>query len=186
MSKTTTDVTSTDPEDKDTPDAPEGTEEETSTEGDQPEGEGSEESDESDDSENEDDLPEWARKSLKKARNEAANSRVKFRELQTKLEGAKTPDEFAQATKELADSNAALELDLAREKALRKHGLTDDDAVFLTATTAADLEKQAEALAGRIGGGSTDRLRGGLDPTEEEDDTDPGALAKQLRRGPRF
>jgi len=53
---------------------------------------------------------------------------------------------------ELAEANKRiqkLELDRARERAMRTHNLDDDDEMFLTGTTAEEIETQAQALAER-------------------------------------
>lgn len=190
MSDTKSDVTDNKPEDE--PQV--GTEEQTgesaqggkpedeagdkSKESDQPEG-----SDEDDEDEGGDELPDWARKKLSKANKEAANFRTQLRELQQKLEGAKTPEEVAAITNELTESNTTLTLDLARERALRKHGLEEDDLVLLTASSPEEIDKQAERIASRIGGGESSSLRGGLDPTDDDtDSSDPGVLAKKYGR----
>lgn len=186
MSKTNADVKVTD-ESTETP--PEGTEEtatgtetDESTETKETEDEESEETEDEDKDDEDDELPEWARKKLSKANTEAGKYRTQLRELQAKFEGAKTPEEFAAATKELSETNAKLDRELAVEKALRKHGLSDADAVFLNATTSEDIAKQAEALAARVGISEV-RLRGGLDPTDEDNDSDdPGELAKKYGR----
>jgi len=136
-----------------------------------------------DDEDGESDLPDWAKAKLSKANKEAGKYRTQLRELQTRLEGAKTPEEVAAITGELTETNTTLARELAVERALRKHHLSDDDAVFLTAGTAEEIAKQAEALASRIGTTEPMRLRGGLDPTDDDNDSDdPGELAKKYGR----
>lgn len=130
-----------------------------------------------------DELPEWARKRMSKANSEAAKYRNQLRDVQQRLEGAKTPEEFEAATKELATANRDLELNLARERALRKHDLSDDDLIFLTASSAEDIEKQAKALATRAGSAGARRLKGGLVPDEgDSSPDDPRELARLTRR----
>lgn len=53
-------------------------------------------------------LPEWAQKELRQARDDAANYRTKFRDAETRLKDAKTPEEFEAARAELAEQNAKL------------------------------------------------------------------------------
>lgn len=186
MSKTNADVKVTD-ESTETP--PEGTEETTtgtetdeSTETKETTDEESEETEDEDKDDKDDELPEWARKKLSKANTEAGKYRTQLRELQAKFEGAKTPEEFAAATQELGETNAKLDRELAVERALRKHNLGDEDALFLTATSPEEIAKQAEALAARVGSGIK-RLTGGLDPTDEDEGPgDPASLAKSLRK----
>ena len=183
MSDTKSDVT-----DKSTEEAPEATEEQkpgTESEGTQPEAEAGDESNEPEGDEDEGDetLPEKVRDTIKKANREAEGLRKRLKDLEDKLTGAKTPEEVAAVTTELTQTNEALTLDLARERALRKHGLEEDDLVLLTASSPEDIDKQAERIASRIGGGGTGSLKGGLDPTDEDDEpTDPGELAKKYGR----
>lgn len=190
MGDTKSDVTA-----NSTEESQEGTEEQTAqtdsqTEGSKPEGdeESSEESDESnesdeDEGDEDDNLPEWARKKISKVNREAKNLRDQLRQVQEKLQGAKTPEEVAAITQELTETNSSLTLELARERALRKHGLDEDDAVLLTASTPEDIDKQAERIASRIGGGGRGPLKGGLDPMDDDDvPSDPGELAKRYGR----
>ena len=151
--------------------------EETGKESDEPDGSDEDEGDE------DDELPEAVRKKISKANREAKNLRDQLRQVQEKLQGAKTPEEVAAITKELTETNTSLQLDLARERALRKHGLGDEEAILLTASTAEDIDKQAELIASRIGGGGRGPLKGGLDPTDDDDvPSDPGELAKRYGR----
>lgn len=142
--------------------------------------------DESVEGENLDELPEWARKRLTKANSEAANYRTQLRDVQAKLEGAKTPEEFAAATAELAEANTALEVSLAKERALRVHGLEETDLIFLTASKAEDIEAQAKALAARLPAvrePDPKELKGGLDPSDDDTEpNDPRALAAKYGR----
>ncbi len=54
----------------------------------------------------EDDLPDWARKELAKVRNEAAGYRTRLRDAETKLSGAKSPEEFEAALTDVKAKNA--------------------------------------------------------------------------------
>ena len=186
MSDTKSDVTDSKPEDAAPEAGPEGDKPGTDTEGTQPEGEAgkeSEKSGEDDEDEGDETLPEKVRDKIKKANREAEGLRKRLKDLEDKLTGAKTPEEVAAVTTELTQTNEALTLDLARERALRKHGLEEDDLVLLTASSPEDIDKQAERIASRIGGGGTGSLKGGLDPTDEDDEpTDPGELAKKYGR----
>lgn len=91
---------------------------------------------------------ERATRSAEAANREAASRRVALRELEEKTKDAKTPEEFTAAMAEYTNKNAALEAELARERAARKHGLSDDLVEFLTASTEAEIETQAAKLAG--------------------------------------
>lgn len=135
--------------------------------------------------ERDDDLPDWARTKLTKANGEAARYRTRLRELEAKFQGAKTPEEFEAATKELAEANRATELTLAKERALRKHDLDEADLVlFDDVTDPEKVDAIAKRYAERIGSGSgSTTLRGGLDPTDDDTDTmNPGELAKKYGR----
>lgn len=140
--------------------------------------------DEGDPNEDLDSLPEWASKSLKKARTDAAHQRTRLKELEKKFEGAKTPEEVEALRQELATENAKLARDAAVERALRKHGLDDDDVIFLTASDPEDILKQAEALATRTAPSGPRRLKGGLVPDDgDSTPADPRELARLTRRG---
>lgn len=186
MGDTKSDVTATESDEQVQEAAPNDDKPGTESEGTEPEGaEDGDESDESDeDGEDEggDELPKEVKSKIAKLNREAKGLRDRLRDLEEKLTGAKTPEEVAQVTSELTENNARLARELAVEKALRKHGLEEDDAVLLTATTPEEIAAQAERIASRIGGGSGP-LRGGLDPTDEDNEpSDPGELAKKYGR----
>ena len=185
MGDTKSDVTATESGEK----APEATQQDdnkpgTETEGNEPEGTEGDESDEPEGDEDEggEELPKEVKSKIAKLNREANGLRTRLRELEEKLTGAKTPEEVAKVTAELTEDNGRLTRELAVEKALRKHGLEEGDAVLLTATTPEEIAAQAERIASRIGGGSGP-LRGGLDPTDEDNEpSDPGELAKKYGR----
>lgn len=133
--------------------------------------------------ENLDDLPEWARKALEKARNDAAHKRTQLKDLQTRYEGAKTPDEVEAIKQGFAR-------EVALEKAKRTHGLTDAHDVLLTGTTAEEIEAQAKALK-ELAKPATPPppavdpadVRGGLTPKDgDPEPTDPKSLANKYGR----
>lgn len=173
--ETTEETTSEETNDEATEDTSteETAEDESTDEADEPEG-------------NLDDLPDWARKAITKANNDAAIRRKQLRDLEEKLTGAKTPEEVAELTKELSDSNEALAHSLALEKAKRVHKLTDEDDVFFKNAKPEDIEDIAKTLANRKAPRrepDPDGLKGGLTPGDGDDDpSDPGALAAKYGR----
>lgn len=155
--------------------------EETQAEGEQPAEDADDEQEQGQQGEDHADLPDWARKSLKKANDEAARFRTQLRDLQLKFEGAKTPEEFATATQELAAANGNLERELAVERALRKYGLEDEKATLFAKVPVDAIDDIAKAL-GASSQAPRD-LRGGLDPANEDDTpSTPGELAKKYSR----
>ncbi|WJN62632.1 head scaffold protein [Streptomyces phage phiScoe10] len=131
----------------------------------------------------EDELPEWARKELTKARGEAANYRVKLREAETSLQNAKTPEEFEAARSELSTRIAELESSLLRSNVARKFELPDELAARLQGATEAELEADAKSLLKFVAPAAPESLGGGLTPSEDGDDEmDPRKLARRTRR----
>ena len=65
----------------------------------------------------EDSLPDWARESLGKARDEAYNYRTKYREAQEQLAKAKTPEEFQAVVDQLNATQAQIAKDALVEEA---------------------------------------------------------------------
>lgn len=97
-----------------------------------------------------DGIPEewaWTKGEVESARSEAAGRRVALREAEEKLKSAKSPEEFTAAMAEFQKKETDLTANLARERAARKHGLSDDVLEFLTGTDEAQIEKQAAKLA---------------------------------------
>lgn len=90
----------------------------------------------------------WTKGVVESANREAASRRVALREAEEKLAAAKTPEEFEAAVSEFRNGQAKLEADLARERAARKHSLSDEVLEFLTGTTEEQIEAQAAKLAG--------------------------------------
>lgn len=158
---------------------------ETSTESESPSDEQSDSEDEEEPGGNADELPEWARKSLEKANKEAARYRTQVRDLEKKFEGAKTPEEFDALRTEFTKDIAELRVEQAIEKALRVNGLDDSDVDLIRDSDPEKIAAKATALAARLGSAppSLDRLKGGLNPNDEDEDTNnPGELAKKYGR----
>lgn len=129
-----------------------------------------------------DELPKWAREKLTKANAEAANYRTRLREAEKKLEGAKNPEEFEKAIAEFKAQNAGLEANLLRERVARKFNLPEDLAVRLRGATAEELESDAKALQKYAVTPPPGDLRGGLDPSDEDEPFDPVKAARQARK----
>jgi hypothetical protein len=95
-------------------------------------------------------LPEewaWTKEAVNSANREAASRRVALREAEDKLKDAKSPEEVQAAIAEYQKKGTELESTLARERAARKHKLSDDVLEFLTGTTEEQIEAQAAKLA---------------------------------------
>lgn len=119
---------------------------------------------------------------LARARQEAANYRVKLREAEQKLADAKTPEEFEAARNELIESNRTLERELLVERAANKHGLPSELRELLKGDTADELDAHAKSLAKYVvSSGEPDTLSGGLTPGSVGDGLpdDPRELARQ-------
>jgi chromosome segregation ATPase len=93
-----------------------------------------------------DELPDWARKSLKKANDEAASYRTQLRELQEQLKNAKSAEEHEAA---IAALNARI-VAQDRQLAAKTHGLPDDLVEFITAEDTEGIEAQAAKLAASL------------------------------------
>lgn len=89
----------------------------------------------------------WTKNAVEAANREAAARRVALNELKEATKDAKTPEEFDAAVKAHETKQTALEAELARERAARKHNLDDDVLEFLTGTTEEQIEAQAAKLA---------------------------------------
>lgn len=123
-----------------------------------------------------------AKKALAKARNEAGKYRTRLRDAEDKLSKAKTPEEFEAAVTELRDTNAKLERDLLVERVARKAALPEELAELLQGSTEAELQAHAKKLARYVTtANAPGDLRGGLDPTDE-DDFDPVKAAHAAKR----
>lgn len=127
----------------------------------------------------EDELPEWARNELKRVRGEAANYRTKFREATEKLKEAKTPEEFEAATKAMAEVNERLEKENMRLKVGQRFKLPADLIEVLKGDTEEEVEEHAKKLQQYAPVEQRKGLKGGVDPTEDDDsESDPRKLAR--------
>lgn len=128
----------------------------------------------------EDELPEWVKKELKKARSQAASYRTKFGEASTKLAEAVSPEDFKKVQDDLAEANLLLET----ERIASKYELPDELRAVLKGDTVEQITESAELLAKFVGGNvDTDNLSGGLDPTSNGSTKEsPRDLARKHRR----
>lgn len=133
-----------------------------------------------DDEGSDDELPAWAKKKVSSANAEAAKYRTQLRDVEKKLEGAKTQEEFDAAVAELKESNARLERELLTEKVARAHKLPDDLAALMRGSTEAELTECAKTLAKYAPGTepAPESLSGGVKPDEDGGDGDFNALAE--------
>lgn len=103
-----------------------------------------------DDDPSTDELPEWARKQLKKANSEAASYRTQLREVQDQFKDAKTDAELEAILNPLNEKLTEYETrsrELERKLIIRDHGLTEDMAEFITGDTPEAWEAQAKKLS---------------------------------------
>lgn len=131
---------------------------------------------------------------LKKANKEAEEHRRKLKEIEDrdKSEGEKLTDRITAAERRADEAEArALRLEVATAK-----GLTAGQAKRLAGTTREELEADADELLADFapansgdddhrptpGSRPKERLRGGGDPTEEPEETDPRKLADLIPR----
>jgi len=89
----------------------------------------------------------WTKTAIESANREAAGRRVALREAEDKLKEAKTPEEVQSILAEHTRKADELSAQLSRERAARKHSLSDDVLEFLTGTTEEQIEAQAAKLA---------------------------------------
>ena len=141
------------------------------------------------DSKGSDELPEWARKQITKANNEAASYRTQLREVQDQFKDAKTEAELDAILKPLTeklDESETRTRDLERQLVIYRHGLDDDLAEFITGDDPAAWEDQAKKLAERFstsGGSSQQGHKGGLSGRNGaggKTDIDPSEAAKRI------
>jgi len=140
-----------------------------------------EDADEEPKGDSEDDLPEWAKKELKRTRSEAAKYRTERNALQETLKDAKSPEDIEAATSEYIQKVEALELQLTRERIARQFSLPDELAARLQGSTEDELKADAKALQkfARPVRGSDDP-KGGLDPSIDPETFDAKAAAAQI------
>lgn len=110
-----------------------------------------------------DDLPQefsWVVDELSRVRSEAADRRTKLREAEAQITDL---TEFRTKAEQAADAAKETELSLHRERALRQHGLADDDLEFLNELT--DPE-QIESRAARLAAKTAKKPERAVDPAQ--------------------
>lgn len=124
-----------------------------------------------------------------KTRAEAANYRTRAKAAEKALAEAKTLEEVQQIIDKMTAERESAERTLLAENVALTHGLPSALAARLQGNTRDELEADAKALAELVATGDDDdrprRPKGGLDPSEgddESDGADPGALARLIRR----
>lgn len=123
-----------------------------------------------------DDLPEWAQRELKGARDEAARYRTQLRDVQESVKGLKTVDEFEAAMAAADEKTRQVEAELDRVR-LRQQvrdefpNLPGKAFEFVKDGTVDEMRAACEELASLVGatGGAAGlpRKGGGLAPAEE-------------------
>lgn len=123
-----------------------------------------------------DDLPEWAQRELKGARDEAARYRTQLREVQESVKGLKTVEEFEAAMSAADEKTRQVEAELGRVR-VRQQVRDEFPALpakafeFVKDGTVEEMRAACEELAALVGaaGGAAGlpRKGGGLAPGEE-------------------
>ena len=123
-----------------------------------------------------DDLPEWAQRELKGARDEAARYRTQLREVQESVKGLKTVEEFEAAMSAADEKTRQVEAELDRVR-VRQQVRDEFPALpakafeFVKDGTVEEMRAACEELASLVGatGGAAGlpRKGGGLAPAEE-------------------
>lgn len=133
------------------------------------------------------DDPATAEAEIKRLRDESAGRRVRERELEKQLEGAKSQADidaavasFTTKTAELERENLVLQHGASLPETLRKYvqGTTEEEVKASVAELAATVTPQAPTPPSRVGGG--------LNPGDKPEPTDPAKLAEQVRLNSRF
>lgn len=123
-----------------------------------------------------DDLPEWARRELKGARDEAARYRTQLREVQESVKGLKTVEEFEAAMAAADEKTRQVEAELDRVRVRQQvrdefPNLPGKAFEFVKDGTVEEMRAACEELASLVGAGSgaagLPRKGGGLAPAEE-------------------
>lgn len=94
-----------------------------------------------------DELPDWARKELKKARAEAAARRVENKTLAEKLAAAVTPEDHAKIVEELRKENEKLTRRSTISSLVEEFELPSKASALIKGDTPEELRAAAEALA---------------------------------------
>lgn len=139
-----------------------------------------------------DDLPEWAQRELRGARDEAARYRTQLREVQESVKGLKSVEEFEAAMAAADEKTRQVEAELDRVR-VRQQVRDEFSALpakafeFVKDGTVEEMRAACEGLASLVGatGGAAGlpRKGGGLAPAEEaEGDFDAREFVRGLPR----
>ena len=149
-----------------------------------------EEAQETEDKEREDESVEDRLKrtedELTKVREEAASRRVANRELKEQLKNAKSEEDIQAAVADYEDKVSALERQILVRDVADEVGLPPALRDRLKGDTKEELLEDAKALAALVPQGRSfdeDELRGGMDPSDDADDSDD--IAKVVARARR-
>lgn len=147
-------------------------------------------------------LPKWARDALSKANKEAASYRKKAQEAEPILKKYQESEDAKKSETERLTANLTAAEERAKSAEL-KHlkleiglakGLTAAQCKRLTGETQEELEADADDLIeafggskskddkGKLSGRPREKLRGGGDPEDEPEETDPRKLAAKIPR----
>jgi len=138
-----------------------------------------------------DDLPEWAQRELKGARDEAARYRTQLREVQESVKGLKSVEEFEAAMAAADEKTRQVEAELDRVR-VRQQVRDEFPALpvkafeFVKDGTVEEMRAACEELASLVGatGGAAGlpRKGGGLAPAEETEDFNAREFVRGLPR----
>lgn len=144
--------------------------------------------------------PEIAKAKIAKVNSEAAGLRKRLKELEPlALKAKELEDANKSDTEKLTERLTAAEkeagttrAELMRLRVGMRKGLTEKQAARLVGATEEDMEADADELlesfgskgkpAPKVAGKPTERLRGGTDPDEPVEETDPRKLAQLITR----
>lgn len=128
--------------------------------------------------------PEVLREKLTKANSEAANYRTKVRELEKRLEGAKSEEDIAAIREEMKTERETSERALVVENVALKFELPEELQAVLQGKTREELEAHAKVLQKFVPSPKEvepDDVSGGLDPSDKDGAFDAVAESRKAR-----
>lgn len=133
------------------------------------------------------DSPEIAKAEIERLRQESAGRRVRERELEKQLQGAKSQEDIDKAVAEFVEKNTKLE----RENLILQHGATLPETLrkYVQGTTEDEIKASVAELAATITPEQPTppgRVGGGLNPGAKPEEKDPAKLAATVRKNSRF
>lgn len=93
----------------------------------------------------------WVKDEISSLRRGEASYRTQLREREAELANAKTPEEVQAVIDSFTSKTSDLELELARERAIRTHKLEDAHLEFITGSTPEEISASAEKLRTLLG-----------------------------------